>query len=87
MITVTRTCDRCSKNVLGDEQFWNVEIRYSGAANNNPPYAYMTGPKVQWCRECLETCGLVPRAIVRPETPTPTIEDIIRDIVREEAAE
>jgi len=61
MITVTRICDCCDKQVADGEQFWFVEVRYR-EQNTRSTYGdgFSKAGEVQWCRPCCEKHGLVP---------------------------
>ena len=88
MITVTHECDKCGKS--GDPE----NVRLSGVfvccepfyrdANNTSTARF----KQHWCRHCCVKASLLPQ-VKRikdppPDDPPPTLEDFIRDIVREE---
>lgn len=72
-------------------QIWYVAVMYSSVAILEQPALNLyqggkTRVKAEWCRDCLDATGLIPPP-ERKETeapPPPTIEDAIREIVREE---
>jgi hypothetical protein len=83
-VTTTYKCDRCGAEAIDDRDFLNevgitLPERYS---------SYQTRKQVKstwWCRPCLVTCALEsPRhGEAGPVAPV-TLEDVIRDIMREE---
>jgi hypothetical protein len=81
-------CDRCGKEQETDDQFWTVGFIVT---NRRYQYTYrLTDPnfdhKREWCRNCVEEFGLLPRAIT-PQNPEPiplSLEDMLREIIREE---
>ena len=88
MITTIRTCDRCKKEVEEKDQLWNIAINYQ--CYPKPAESYLP-PKVQWCRPCMEEMGLLGEkfqsTVHNPiPSPAPTLEELVREIVREEIA-
>ncbi len=88
MITVTKTCDACNADVTNKDQLWNVAI----GIGCHPDQARIDSqPKhnAQWCRSCMEKRGLVPVPLHQRTVnyPIATIDELIRDIVREELPE
>lgn len=87
MKTITYTCDRCGKeDATDDMQLWGVAVvtRYSSRLFSQ------SDVKVQgdWCRACMIETSLLGSCIdedkqVEPIAPRPTLEDLIKDIVRE----
>lgn len=84
-------CDRCGKVQNDDKQFWMVGFivttnRYITSVSNYTSVQH----KREWCRACVEEFGILPRVDTKdapaPEIPL-TIEDMIREIVREESAQ
>jgi hypothetical protein len=85
----TRTiykCDHCGKETENDEQFWLIGFvvttkQWLGETNT-------LHHKREWCRECCEEFGILPRSAGKPQVPEAEkpklIEDMIREIVREE---
>ena len=83
MITTTYTCDRCGHSQDNSVQMWRVEISIGSPLMNLKRDAL-------WCRKCCVEMGLIssrPHA-TPPDPPAPdpapTLEDLIRAIVREE---
>ena len=86
------TCDRCGEGweVVDpkDPQRWQVSIGLDCMPISSPYVHTPILPNAHWCRKCVVEMGLLdghdkePRDI-SPATP-PSIEDIIREIVREE---
>lgn len=85
-VQTTYTCDRCGAKQDTHQQFWNVAVRVWSF--DSLPTSYDMGPKNQWCRSCCEMFGILPHTKERTViTPEPTIEDLIREIVRQEVAD
>ena len=83
MIETKYICDRCKAEQPTAEQFWKVGIQVHTI--NSQPRPYDTGPTAQWCRECVEDMGILPTFKEgKVVDPKPTLEDMIREIVREE---
>lgn len=87
MITTTYTCDRCGqtqeKSREGPIQFWTITVTFSSG------YGESTAHDVLWCRPCAELfCILRPKLSASgqpvPQPTQPTLDDLIRAIVREE---
>ena len=85
MIKTTYTCDRCKNEIIDLNQVWCVGIKYhfyGGNYNNN------ARPEVNWCRPCMIKMGIMgteeERKVNQPIEPPPTIEDLIREIIRKE---
>jgi hypothetical protein len=89
--STTFTCDRCGETAVDDQNFLTkirVQIespyilRNEGFANSNAPTA-------AWCKKCLVKFGLIDvgktnlPAQLAPLVP-PSLEEILREIVREE---
>lgn len=81
----TVTCDRCKTDLSVEAQktygqVWDVEVRFTRTKTSLM--------KAEWCRTCCVEMGILgdeaERAKVNPVEPKPTIEDFIREIVREE---
>ena len=94
-VRVQDVCDRCGKSwfIKDDKQrqLWHVEVR----AASLPTYASTCGsPRLSadWCRPCMDQFGVL-RPAPHPETPEdppPTaserLEELVREIAREEVA-
>ena len=86
---VIQTCDRCKKT--GSPEI--VELRGIYLRVSSKPYeeysqaSLVSNHKAEWCDECVRKVGIWPPAGLPPEqvmSPPPTLEDLIRDIVRQE---
>jgi hypothetical protein len=88
-------CDRCKtqaetpeeKETLGLGQIViGFEIQYSGAYNSRKVWAANQQWSRDWCRECRAEVGILENENKRPivSETAPSLEDMIRDIVREE---
>ena len=88
MIEIIRTCDKCNEVVPAKEQLWNIGIVkacHPSTLHNRYADDLL---RAQWCRPCMVKAGLLGtndeiKALEQPPT-APTLEDIIREIVREE---
>lgn len=84
MITTIYKCDRCGHEQPHYEQMWDIAVicgHHSWSATHSER------EKALWCRKCAETFHLLPpdrkpAAHVLPEKPT--LEQLIREIIREE---
>jgi hypothetical protein len=92
MIKTTYTCDACKKGIVREgakrDQLWYVTVYYREGAS--PQIAYSTGTReVHWCRACMERAGLTPVVELKENPPevVKTLEDVVREIVREEISE
>lgn len=88
MIITKYVCDRCGHEQDTDEQMWAVGIMCDYRLSNSYARADVKH-KAMWCRTCTDTLNLTPvqkAAIDAPEPAPPSIEDILREIVREEIA-
>lgn len=82
-VQTTYTCDRCGAKQETHSQFWIVSVRVTPF--NRDPSQFDTGPSAHWCRSCCEVFGILPHTKERMViTPAPTLEDMVREIVREE---
>ena len=95
MITTTYKCDNCGHEQKTREQMWDIGVSlrpnggYPGLLSSGPPSPYeKPKPEELWCRECVEKLGLLPANGGAPKEDTepepPTLEDMIRQIVRGE---
>jgi len=88
MRTVTLKCDRCGATAENDKNF----LKHV-AVGVNWGYGFQAADRkleAEWCRECLIKAGLhSPQneadEKIAPLVP-PTLEDLVRDIVRDEMA-
>ena len=82
-VKTTYTCDRCGHSQETNEQLWTLT-----ASLNSFLLTYSTTKKsALWCRNCVEQFGLLP--IIEKEKnkviePGPTLEDLLRAIIRSE---
>lgn len=80
------TCDRCGKQKAGEPNFVeNVGIRVGPAYSHTTMFFDL---QADWCRNCLIETGLRdPAAHILTDPPAPdpkpTLEDLIREIIRE----
>lgn len=81
------TCDRCGK-VKEEAEMFCVSIRceHLNFINRNQYYTPTTYQQSEWCKECVVEMKVMRPQIIRPASPVAkqTIEDIIREIVKEE---
>lgn len=82
MIVTTYTCDRCAHTQEKPEQMWQIALSRKHMFSS----ADMSHEQL-WCRACMEVFRLLPAHVVaKADLPAvvPTLEDLIRDIVRTE---
>lgn len=87
----TFTCDRCGHTQDNDDQMWSVGLVY---IHGNRQLAYGGGSNsvykaAMWCRECMQAMKVLgsysfEATKVPDPTPPPSLEDLIREIAREE---
>ena len=89
-VQVIHTCDRCKRQ--GSEE--EIQLRGVFVRVNTNLHDYGGGTAVhtltaQWCDNCVREFGLWPHNSnckgPAPIDPPPTLEDLIREICREEA--
>ena len=90
MIVTTYTCDRCGHDQTTDEQMWQIGIWLNHFGGRYGPSREPSNIQL-WCRDCIESLGLLPQAggakdAPPPPDPPPTLEDMIREIARQEMA-
>lgn len=79
-------CDRCKAEQNTGEQMWHLGIVCTHDGHTS--YHGSTTPRhtVLWCRKCVEEIGVILPMVLRAEgveAPQPTIEDMIRAIVKQ----
>ena len=85
------TCDRCKATwditKEHDPQRWTVALSFQ-CAPHSPEFTYTTpNLRATWCRPCVEQSGLfVSRSTTTVAEQLRTIEDVLRDIIRDEIA-
>lgn len=96
MREVAYTCDRCGyetdswDNTRSEggssRQMWTVGVAVRHSQHLQSVGAYVTeGQRADWCDSCVREMGLVGvKPTPNQDPPPPTLEDIIREIVREE---
>jgi len=90
MRKTTVTCDRCGEIIPEKDQVWQIKLAYK-CFPTEPDISHIQ-PRAEWCRGCMEELGLLGNkykaTIDNPvPPPEPTLEDIIRAIVRAEIVE
>ena len=86
---VILTCDRCGSSWDTSERGKQL-LRVILAIQCYPDSPSISGfvpARAEWCRACAEWANLVPRGVTKedPSIPPPTLDDLVRAIVREEA--
>ena len=86
MIVTTYTCDKCGHSQESGTQMWHVAVVLKGPGMPWPLFPKITS---LWCRKCVETLALLPQGggaedAPPPPDPLPTLEDMIREIIRNE---
>ena len=77
------TCDRCREVIDDSGDFWEVEAGLSRG------YSKKETHRAEWCRRCCVEVGFLPEPsnnpdMLKPQDPLPTLESLIREIIREE---
>lgn len=92
MVTRILTCDRCKRELDKGEALISVAVLYVFGENiyTNSSSNYKAA-SAQWCRTCCIEMGIIsnkPGAEIKvtPIEPKPTLEDFIREIIRDELA-
>ena len=87
------TCDKCGTEISGSDQKWKVGVFAkcmlpSALADSNfsTRYEVTKDHAMEVCRPCLEAFGIYATKKEQPqEAPQPpTLEDLIRELVRQE---
>lgn len=81
------SCDRCSKEIEGDNQLWNISIQYK-CHPQAPGDTDYHATKIQWCRPCMEEFDCLLKKKERLQVPPPPsiseqLELILGELVRE----
>ena len=82
-VVITYTCDRCGHTQNNSDQMWRTGV-FIGHIN------YPVGEQnaAIWCRKCIESVGLLPPnppLVTEATQPKkPTLEELIRELIREE---
>jgi hypothetical protein len=89
MVTiVSRKCDRCKKEVAAEDNLWEVAITCEplGIYQHRSQFHHKAkNQQSEWCDPCVKEMGVTRPLYRSPEEVKPlTIEDIIREIIREE---
>lgn len=86
-IVTTYVCDRCKASQDTEDQMWHVAIQrahYGSDRYHNVDKPY---PPVLWCRPCCEATHVLGPLILFAnwvEPPAITMEDLIRQIIKDE---
>ncbi len=87
MITTIYRCDRCGYKQPKPEQMWNVGTVCFHHGDTPNLYSLLACTKL-WCRACVNTYQLIVDPPTKPDAPPPlSLEDKIREIIRETVAE
>jgi hypothetical protein len=83
-VEIKYVCDKCHKSQETSEQMWEIAIAY-----NHYGYNAHIGNRYHqqlWCRDCMTSVAgfFEPVKKDAPPSPAPTLEDIIRELIREE---
>lgn len=86
MIVTTYTCDKCGKTQTEPKQMWELGIVAREQTAHFGRWVGTPKESALWCRSCVVKLGLLPSTENDPPkpTPTPTFEDMLREIIREE---
>jgi len=87
MQVTTYTCDKCGKSSTDQKELDLLAVGIF-VGHYEVSYSYGREPRVkvskEWCRECRENAGLIQVSKDKPQPPTISIEDMLRDIINEE---
>lgn len=88
MIVTTYSCDRCDHNQTTNQQMWEVGVHLRHCEGTT----HSTQHKALWCRKCVEAVGIFPSPLQKrgedqTPPPAPTLEDMLREMIREEIGE
>lgn len=83
------TCDRCEKEVekLIEVGAGERKHRYGSSYGTGTPYYEVYQLDAEWCLDCCIEMGIAQpckEVKAQPIQPLPTLEDMIREIIREE---
>jgi len=81
-----RTCDRCGNVEWGDATFLETVMVCVGQFSYSGPRREHARRYAEWCKPCRVTMGIENQKHapdVVPIDPTPTLEDLIREICAE----
>lgn len=82
--TTTYTCDRCGAQAIDETKFLK-KVRITLPDEYSAYQSHDEVASAFWCRSCIVECGLrLPKKDEQVPVTKPTLEEIIRDIVREE---
>ena len=86
-ITTTYTCDRCGHEQKDNKQMWDILIAFRHNENSVMRASVYEGDKkALWCRACAAKFPILASFAPKPleGTAAPTLEETIREIIREE---
>ena len=89
-IITTYKCDRCGCEQDTNQQMWEVAILVQYLDENariKREFKWLPRGTPIWCRTCCDVVGLIGQwkpLEAEPQTVAPTLEDKIREIMREE---
>lgn len=86
-VKTTYTCDLCGHTQDDSNQMWWVGVSIDQNRHTSQRYAKMDQ---LWCRACALKRHLLPFSDEKQKAkapPPPTLEDLVREIVREEVAD
>ncbi len=88
MKTITYKCDRCGE-VIEDPSWDAFSVSIVSVLEQQKGYTAYPSRNVvaeaHWCRSCAVAChAIAPESSATPAPNPPTLEEMIRDIVREE---
>jgi hypothetical protein len=77
----TYSCDKCRAEFSDRKTLKCITVQVGNYAAEGGLYSR----NADWCLPCLQEFGIVPKSERKPTTvPAPSLEDMIRQIVREE---
>lgn len=90
-ITTEYKCDKCGHTQENPKEMWEVAITRRALDAPSMNAGLTRQPLSQmWCRACMELVHILPptgdRIKLKELPPEPTLEELVREIVREEIA-
>jgi hypothetical protein len=92
-------CDRCKTEAESKEEKAKLrlgtvalgfDLSYGGFGSGGNVYAAHQTWSRQWCQECRKELGILENQIKKPEpdaSPPPTLEEMVREMVKDEMSQ
>lgn len=87
-ITTTYECDNCGRSQQTPTQMWRIDLGIQHLPEMHTRGAHSNQRTADWCRKCVEAAHLLPNVVHKEAKeelpPQPSLNDLVRQIVREE---